>query len=119
MLPPDNDGIIPMMEADWFPDDASNQLVEFISVAWPKEYLEENLTFIADSLGPNRNEQPRDTMRRYLWVTLGVDRGGSVLVVVHTFHQMNCQQLVVASESNVSRSTKPCFTMDLEGIIQA
>lgn len=28
--------------------------------------LEENLTFIADSLGPNRGEQPRDTIRRYL-----------------------------------------------------
>jgi hypothetical protein len=28
--------------------------------------LAENLTFIADSLGPNRNEQPRDTLRRYL-----------------------------------------------------
>ena len=65
-FPADEDGIIPMMETDWFPDDASNRLVEFISVAWPKEHLEENLTFIADSLGPNRNEQPRDTIRRYL-----------------------------------------------------
>jgi hypothetical protein len=65
-FPADNDGIIPLMETDWFPDDASNRLVEFISVAWPKEHLEENLKFIADSLGPNRNEQPRDTIRRYL-----------------------------------------------------
>ena len=65
-FPADEDGIIPVMETDWFPDDASNRLVEFISVAWPKEHLEENLTFIADSLGPNRNEQPRDTIRRYL-----------------------------------------------------
>ena len=33
-FPADSDGIIPMMETDWFPDDASNRLVEFISVAW-------------------------------------------------------------------------------------
>jgi type II restriction/modification system DNA methylase subunit YeeA len=64
-FPPDDDGIIPITETDWFPDDASNRLVEFISVAWPKEHLAENLQFIADSLGPNRNEQPRDTIRRY------------------------------------------------------
>lgn len=31
-----------------------------------KEVLEENLKFIADSLGPTNNEQPRDTIRRYL-----------------------------------------------------
>src|SRR5262249_47547582 len=65
-FPADDDGIIPIMETDWFPDDASNRLAEFIIVAWPKAHLEENLTFIADSLGPNRNEQPRDTIRRYL-----------------------------------------------------
>ena len=29
-------------------------MVEFISVVWPQEHLEENLTFIAESLGPNR-----------------------------------------------------------------
>jgi type II restriction/modification system DNA methylase subunit YeeA len=35
-------------------------------VAWPKEHLEENLRFIAGSLGSNNREQPRDTIRRYL-----------------------------------------------------
>jgi hypothetical protein len=42
------------------------RVVEFIGVAWPKEHLEENLTFIADSIGPTNGEQPRDTIRRYL-----------------------------------------------------
>jgi Eco57I restriction-modification methylase len=64
-FPADPDGIIPIMEVDWFPDDAANRFVEFISVAWPKEHLEENLQFIAESLGPNRDEQLRDTVRRY------------------------------------------------------
>ena len=63
----DDDGIIPLLETDWgIRDDCANRIVEFVGVAWPKEYLEENLTFIADSIGPNSGEQPRDTIRRYL-----------------------------------------------------
>ncbi len=103
---PADDGIIPMMETDWFPDDASNRLVEFISAAWPKEHLEENLKFIADSLGPNRNEQPRDTIRRYLatgfykhhlsmykrrpiyWLfSSGKQRAFQCLVYLHRYHE--------------------------------
>jgi type II restriction/modification system DNA methylase subunit YeeA len=63
----DDDGIIPLLETDWgIRDDATNRFVEFIGVAWPKEHLEENLKFVADSLGPTASEQPRDTIRRYL-----------------------------------------------------
>jgi hypothetical protein len=105
-FPADDEGIIPLLETDWFPDDASNRLVEFISVAWPKEHLEENLTFIADSLGPNRNEQPRDTIRRYLatgfykhhlqiykrrpiyWLfSSGKQRAFQCLVYLHRYHE--------------------------------
>jgi type II restriction/modification system DNA methylase subunit YeeA len=62
----DPDGIVPIMEGDWFPDDASNRFVEFIGLAWPREHLAENVKFVADRLGPAKNEQPRDTIRRYL-----------------------------------------------------
>jgi hypothetical protein len=63
----DDDGIIPLLESDWgIQDDAANRIFEFVSVAWPKEHLNENLKFIADSLTPTNGEQPRDTIRRYL-----------------------------------------------------
>jgi len=63
----DHDRIIPLLESDWgIRDDAANRLVDFVGVAWPKEHLEENLKFIADSLGPNNGDQQRDTIRRYL-----------------------------------------------------
>jgi SAM-dependent methyltransferase len=63
----DDDGIIPLLETDWgIRDDATNRLVEFIGVVWPKQHLEENLKFVADSLGTATGEQPRDTIRRYL-----------------------------------------------------
>jgi hypothetical protein len=106
-FPADDDGIIPLLETDWgIRDDAVNRIVEFISVAWPKEHLEENLKFIADSLGPARNERPRDTIRRYLatgfykdhlrwykrrpiyWLfSSGKERAFQCLVYLHRYHE--------------------------------
>jgi len=63
---PDDDGIIPIMDQNWFPDDATSRFVEFLKVAWPPEHLDENLKFVADSLKPKNNEAPIDTIRRYL-----------------------------------------------------
>jgi len=65
-FPADEDGIIPIAEFEWFEDDAANRLERFVATAWPSEHLQENLKFIADSLGPNRGERPRETIRRYL-----------------------------------------------------
>jgi hypothetical protein len=105
-LPADPDGIVPIMEADWFPDDASNRFVEFIGAAWPKDHLAENLKFVADSLGPAKNEQPNDTIRRYLatgfykhhlsmykrrpiyWLfASGKQRAFQCLVYLHRYHE--------------------------------
>lgn len=63
---PDEDGIIPITDTDWFPDDAANRFIQFMSVAWPEKHLEENLEFVAIGLGPKRGESPTDTIRRYM-----------------------------------------------------
>ena len=82
------------------------RIEEFIAVAWPKEHLAENLKFIADSLGPAKNEQPRDTIRRYLatgfykdhlrwykrrpiyWLfSSGKQRAFQCLVYLHRYHE--------------------------------
>ena len=65
-FPADDDGIVPLTDTDWFEDDACKRLEEFVLVAWDAEHLEENLTFLADNLSPNKNESSRDTIRRYL-----------------------------------------------------
>ncbi|MEZ0175393.1 MAG: BREX-1 system adenine-specific DNA-methyltransferase PglX [Candidatus Reddybacter sp.] len=65
-FPADDDGIIPLTDIEWFSDDAAHRLVEFISVAWDKVDLEENLTFLASNLSPKRNETSQQTIRRYL-----------------------------------------------------
>ena len=65
-FPADDDGIVPITDAEWFDDDAAHRLIEFISVAWDKNHLEANLTFLADNLSPKKNESSRETLRRYL-----------------------------------------------------
>ncbi|MBL4799420.1 MAG: BREX-1 system adenine-specific DNA-methyltransferase PglX [Oleispira sp.] len=65
-FPADDDGIIPLTDKEWFADDAVNRLVEFISVAWCKSHIEENLNFLAANLSPKKGEDSRDTIRRYL-----------------------------------------------------
>jgi type II restriction/modification system DNA methylase subunit YeeA len=72
-FPADDDGIIPIMDMDWFPDDATKRFIEFIKTAWPEEHLEENLKFVADSFNPKVNESPEDTIRRYLSTTFFKD----------------------------------------------
>lgn len=65
-FPADEDGIVPLTDISWFPDDAANRFEQFIKAAWPEEHLEENLTFVAESLGKKKGETSRDCIRRYL-----------------------------------------------------
>ena len=103
----DDDGIIAATESDWgIRHDAANRVVEFVGVAWPREHLGENLTFIADGLGAIDGEQPRDTIRRYLatgfykhhlsiykkrpiyWLfSSGKQRAFQCLVYLHRYHE--------------------------------
>ena len=65
-FPADDDGIVPLTDTDWFDDDAAHRLIEFISVAWDKSHLKDNLNFLADNLSPKKGDAGRDTIRRYL-----------------------------------------------------
>ncbi|HBF09412.1 MAG TPA: BREX-1 system adenine-specific DNA-methyltransferase PglX, partial [Gammaproteobacteria bacterium] len=70
-FPADDDGIIPLTQLEWFPDDATNRFKEFVEVVWGKDHLQENLDFVAESLclhaiKPKKGEAAIDTIRRYL-----------------------------------------------------
>jgi hypothetical protein len=68
-FPVDDDGIVPLLSADLSSgDDVGGRFEEFVGAVWSKRKLEENLKFIADSLGTVGNEQPRDSIRRYFAV---------------------------------------------------
>jgi hypothetical protein len=66
-VPADGDGILPVTEIDWFAgEDTAHRFEQFVTAAWPRETLAENLKFVADSLSPKAGEEPIDTIRRYL-----------------------------------------------------
>jgi type II restriction/modification system DNA methylase subunit YeeA len=62
----DSDGIVPITDEPWFEDDAANRVREFLRVAWGAETLDENLAWLAESLGKKGAETPMETLRRYL-----------------------------------------------------
>jgi type II restriction/modification system DNA methylase subunit YeeA len=65
-FPADADGIIPITDELWFEDDTANRIREFILAVWPAPTFEENMAWLAESLGTKGNETPDETIRRYL-----------------------------------------------------
>ena len=65
-FPADADGIIPITESNWFDDDAPNRIREFLLAVWGAETLNENMAWLAESLGSKSGETPDETIRRYL-----------------------------------------------------
>ncbi len=49
-FPADSDGILPLMDDEWFDDDVTSRVKEFVRTVWGEEHLQENLEFIAESL---------------------------------------------------------------------
>ncbi|MGM0724469.1 MAG: BREX-1 system adenine-specific DNA-methyltransferase PglX [Actinomycetota bacterium] len=48
---PDKDNVIPIIDGDWFEDDIVARFRSFVRVVFGEQHFEENLRFIADSLG--------------------------------------------------------------------
>ncbi|PYE52023.1 BREX-1 system adenine-specific DNA-methyltransferase PglX [Deinococcus yavapaiensis] len=64
-FPADKDGILPITSAPFFEDDLAARFTDFLRIAYGPEKLEENLRWIAESLGLKGNENARDRIRRY------------------------------------------------------
>ena len=60
---PDEDGIIPLTDVEYFHDDATGLFADFLKAAYGEETLEENLAFVAESLGGEG--APREVIRDY------------------------------------------------------
>jgi len=65
-FPADQDGILPVTDLPWFPDDAAHRIREFLLAVWGQATLAENLLWLADSLGRKPDESPEDAIRRYI-----------------------------------------------------
>lgn len=61
----DKDNIIPITDNKYFEDDIVTKFVKFVEIVYGKGTLEENLDFIANTLGKRIAESSRETIRRY------------------------------------------------------
>ena len=60
---PDFNNVLPVTDDEYFDDDIVAKFINFVSVAYGAETLEENLLFIADALGGKGT--PREVIRTY------------------------------------------------------
>jgi len=62
---PDKDNVIPITDEEYFNDDIVGRFVEFVKVTYGDGRIEENLEFIAKSLG-NNGDNSREVIRNYI-----------------------------------------------------
>jgi len=65
-FPADADGIVPLNDELWFEDEAASRIREFLLAGWGSDALDENIAWLAESLGIKAGETPDETVRRYL-----------------------------------------------------
>ncbi|WP_226536427.1 BREX-1 system adenine-specific DNA-methyltransferase PglX [Fictibacillus halophilus] len=61
----DKDNILPILPGAYFEDDIVSRFIDFVRVAFSEENLNENLDFIAETLGKKKGETSKETLRRY------------------------------------------------------
>jgi type II restriction/modification system DNA methylase subunit YeeA len=65
-FPADADGIVPVTDEFWFIDDAANRVREFLGAVWGAETLDENMSWLADSLGRKAGQNAEEAIRSYI-----------------------------------------------------
>ncbi len=92
---PDEDGIIPVLDGEWFEDDIVSRTREFLRATFGPETLQENLRFIEESLGKDlrkyyQTDFYKDHLQTYkkrpiYWLVQSPKKGFSVLVYLHRY----------------------------------
>ncbi len=62
---PESDNTIPITDEEYFEDDIVARFIEFLKVTFGEEKLEENLDYIAESIGKRKSETSIQALRRY------------------------------------------------------
>jgi hypothetical protein len=65
-FPADADGILPVTDEMWFVDAAASRMREFLLAIWGSGSLEENMCWLAESLGIKTGETVDESIRRYI-----------------------------------------------------
>ena len=92
---PDEDGIIPVLDGEWFEDDIVSRTRDFLRATFGEATLRENLRFLEDSLGKDLRKYfltdfYKDHLQTYkkrpiYWLVQSPRRGFSVLLYLHRY----------------------------------
>jgi len=92
---PDPDGIIPVLDGEWFEDDIVARTREFLEVTFPESSVAENLRFIEESLGKDIrkyfcSEFYKDHLQTYkkrpiYWLVQSPKKGFACLIYLHRY----------------------------------
>ena len=101
---PDPDGIIPVLDGEWFDDDIVARAREFLAVTFPESSVAENLRFIEESLGKDIrkyfcSEFYKDHLQTYkkrpiYWMVQSPKKGFSCLIYLHRYTKDTLNQVL-------------------------
>lgn len=94
---PDEDGIIPFLDGEWFEDDIVARTRDFLRATFGDATLRENLRFIEESLGKELrkyflNDFYKDHLQTYkkrpiYWLVQSPKKGFGVLIYLHRYNR--------------------------------
>ena len=101
---PDPDGIIPVLDGEWFEDDIVARSREFLEVTFPESSVAENMRFIEESLGKDIrkyfcSEFYKDHLQTYkkrpiYWMVQSPKKGFSCLIYLHRYTKDTLNQVL-------------------------
>jgi hypothetical protein len=101
---PDPDGIIPVLDGEWFEDDIVTRTREFLAVTFPESSVAENLRFIEESLGKDIrkyfcSEFYKDHLQTYkkrpiYWMVQSPKKGFACLIYLHRYTKDTLNQVL-------------------------
>ncbi len=101
---PDEDGIVPMLDGEWFEDDIVARTREFLRATFGEATLNDNLRFIEQSLGKPLDKYfltdfYKDHLQTYkkrpiYWLFQSPKKGFSALVYLHRYTKDTCNTLL-------------------------
>jgi type II restriction/modification system DNA methylase subunit YeeA len=101
---PDPDGIIPVLDGEWFEDDIVARTRKFLEVTFPESTVTENLRFIEESLGKDIrkyfcSEFYKDHLQTYkkrpiYWMVQSPKKGFACLIYLHRYTKDTLNQVL-------------------------
>jgi type II restriction/modification system DNA methylase subunit YeeA len=101
---PDPDGIIPVLDGEWFEDDIVARTREFLEVTFPESTVTENLRFIEESLGKDIRKYfcsdfYKDHLQTYkkrpiYWMVQSPKKGFACVIYLHRYTRDTLNQVL-------------------------